>query len=194
MKAKKAIKKYLAKAYKDVKNDPEVISRTLERAEKRVRSVGEKAKGAYGAAKSGDVLGALSGGFNTYKAAVGAKKHKQLIDNNKAYRRTVNIAGKAYKSAKAFESGDDKEGYKSAMNAARAAIGKAKLEQVKSHKLAKEALAAIHGLNKAKGVEGASNIGKLEAGIAGYKEKRMMQKAKQQTQMQGNRPLLGSKV
>lgn len=192
MKAKKAIKKWAQKAWKDVKNDPEVISRTLDRAEKRVRSVVAKGQDAYGKAQSGDYLGAAKAGFNSYKAAIGAKKHKQLIDTNKAYRRTTNIGGKAFKAAESFNAGDDEAGYKNAMNAARAAIGKAKLEQVKSHKLAKEALAIVHGLNKARGVKGSSNIDKIEAGISGYTEKKSQQKAK--IGAEGVRPLLGSKL
>jgi hypothetical protein len=190
MKAKKGIKKWAQKAWKDVKNDPEVISRTLDRAEKRVRSVATKAQDAYGKAQSGDYLGAAKAGFNSYKAAIGAKKHKQLIDTNKAYRRTANIGGKAFKAAEAYQAGDKEASYKHTMEAARAAIGKAKLEQVKSHKLAKEALAIVHGLNKAKGASGGSNIDKLEAGISGYTAKKQQQKAK--IGGQGVRPLLGA--
>jgi hypothetical protein len=190
MKAKKGIKKWAQKAWKDVKNDPEVISRTLDRAEKRVRSVAAKGQDAYGKAQSGDYLGAAKAGFNTYKAAVGAKKHKQLIDTNKAYRRTVNVGGKTFKAAESFQAGDNESGYKQAMIAARAAIGKAKLEQIKSHKATKEALAIVHGLNKARGAKGGSNIDKLEAGISGYTDKKAQQKAK--IGGQGVRPLLGA--
>jgi len=75
------------------------------------------------------------------------------------------------------------------MDAARAAIGKAKLEQVKSHKLAKEALAVVHGVKKASQMSGASSIQKLEAGIGGYVEKKKKQKEK--LAIGKPRPLLG---
>jgi hypothetical protein len=177
-KIKKAVKKYVSKAIKDIKNDPTVISRTLNRAEKRIKSIATKATDAYGKAQAGDYLGAAKGAFNTYKATVGKKKHEQLIDSNKAYRRTVNIGGKTFKAASAFEKGDHDTGYKHAMDAARAAIGKAKLEQIKSHKLAKEALAAINGIKKAANVESPSAVKKIEAGIGGYVEKKKQQKDK----------------
>ena len=188
-KAKKAVKGYVSKAWRDIKKDPTVISRSLDRAEKRLNNVSQKAMSAIALGKSGDVLGAAKGAFNTYKAAVGAKKHKSLIATNKAYRRTVNIGGKTFKSASAFAGGDHDSGYKHAMDAARAAIGKAKLEQVKSHKLAKEALAVVHGVKKASQMSGASSIQKLEAGIGGYVEKKKKQKEK--VAIGKPRPLLG---
>lgn len=188
-KVKKAVKNYVGKAWKDIKKDPTVISRSLDRAEKRVRSVVGKASGALAKAESGDALGAAKGAFNAYKAAIGAKKHGKLIESNKGYRRAVNIGGKTFKAASAFEMGDHDTGYKHAMDAARAAIGKAKLEQIKSHKLAKEALAAINGIKKASKVEGPSIIKKVEAGIGGYVEKKQQQKEK--IGGGGTRPLLG---
>lgn len=188
-KIKKAVKQYASKAWKDIKKDPTVISRGLDRAEKRVQSVVSKAQDALSKAKTGDVLGAAKGGFNAYKAAVGAKKHGQLIESSKAYRRAVNIGGKTFKAASAFEKGDHDTGYKHAMDAARAAIGKAKLEQIKSHKLAKEALAAINGIKKAAKVESPSVVKKVEAGIGGYVEKKQQQK--QKIGGGGTRPLLG---
>lgn len=186
-KVKKAAKQWASKAWKDIKKDPTVISRGLDRAEKRVQSVVSKAQDALSKAKAGDALGAAKGGFNAYKAAIGAKKHGALIESSKAYRRAVNIGGKTFKAASAFEKGDHDTGYKHAMDAARAAIGKAKLEQIKSHKLAKEALAAINGIKKAAKVEG--TVKKIEAGIGGYVEKKQQQKDK--IGGGGTRPLLG---
>jgi hypothetical protein len=177
-KVKKAVKQWASKAWKDVKKDPAVISRSLDRAEKRVKSVVSKASDALQKVKTGDVLGAGKGAFNTYKAAIGAKKHGELIESNKGYRRAVNIGGKTFKAASAFEKGDHNSGYKHAMDAARAAIGKAKLEQIKSHKLAKEALAAINGIKRASKIEGPSIIKKVEAGIGGYVDKKNQQKEK----------------
>jgi hypothetical protein len=171
-KVKKAISNWAKKAYKDVKKDPAVIERTLARAEKRIRSVGTKATDAYGKAQAGDYFGAAKGAFNTYKAAVGKKQHEKLIESNKAYRRTVNIGGKSFKAAEAFHKGDHESGYKHAMDAARAAVGRAKLEQVKSHKMAQEALAAIHGLQKAK------KTGDVVEGVQAYVDKRKNQKEK----------------
>ena len=191
-KIKKAATKWVKKAWQDIKKDPEVISRSLDRAEKRIQSVTKKAQDANEKFNKADFVGAAKGAFNTYKAAIGAKKHNKLIEKNKIYRRTANIGGKTFKAASAFVEGDHDAGYKHAMDAARAAIGKAKLEQIKSHKLAREALAAIHGIKKASNLpEGSPDIIRLQAGIGGYVEKKKQQKQKLQARELKARPLLG---
>jgi hypothetical protein len=178
-KVKAAAKKWVKQAWKDVKKDPEVISRTIDRAEKRIKNVSNKAKDTVMKAKGGDLFGAAKAAHNTYKAAIGAKKHGELLMDSKAYRRAHNIGSKTFKAAEAFDKGDHAGGYKHAMDAARAAIGKAKLEEIKSYKASREALAAIHGFKKASGLPSeASAIKKLEAGISGYVEKKKQQKEK----------------
>lgn len=178
-KVKSAAKKWVKQAWKDIKKDPEVIGRTIERAKNRVKNVQSKGMEAIAKGKAGDVLGALKGVHNTYRAAVGGKMHKNLLEDNKAYRRAHNIGGKTFKAAEAFQAGDHKMGYKHALDAARAAVGKAKLEEIKSKKIAREALAAVHGYRKAAGLKKNSGIiDELEAGIQGYKEKKAQQKKK----------------
>ena len=176
-KVKSASKKWVKQAWKDVKKDPDVINRTIARAEKRIGNVSKKAVGAYAKYQTGDYLGALKGAHDTYRAAVGGKMHKKLLEENKAYRRAHNIGGKTFKAAQAFEAGDHNAGYKHALDAARAALGKAKLEEIKSKKTAREALAAVHGFKKAAGLPSdASALAKVTAGITGYVEKKKQQK------------------
>lgn len=193
-KVKTAAKKWAKQAWKDVKKDPDVIERTIARAKNRVQNVAGKAAASYGKAKAGDILGAIKGVHNTYRAAVGGKMHKKLLEDNNAYRRAHNIGGKTFKAAEAFSKGDHDSGYKHALDAARAAVGKAKLEEIKSKKVAREALAAVNGFRKAAGLpKDAGTIDRLEAGISGYQEKKKQQKKKMDAQKQNmpGKQLLG---
>jgi hypothetical protein len=178
-KVKSTAKKWVKQAVRDIKKDPEVIDRTIGRTKNRVQNVQLKAMGAIAKGKAGDILGAMKGAQSAYRAAVGGKMHKKLLESDKVYRRAHNIGGKTFKAAEAFQSGDHKMGYKHALDAARAAVGKAKLEQVKSNKVAREALAAVNGFRKAAGLpKEADALDKLKAGISGYTEKKKQQKKK----------------
>ena len=79
-----------------------------------------------------------------------------------------------------------------AYGAARAALGKAKLEEIKSKKTAREALAAVHGFKKAAGLPSdASALDKVTAGITGYVEKKKQQKKKMDNRKISETQLLG---
>jgi hypothetical protein len=176
-KVKKAAIKWVKQAYKDIKKDPSVIDRGIARAEKRIKNVTGKAAGVITQAQAGDVLGSLKSVHSTYRAAVGGKMHKKLLEDNKAYRRAHNIGGKTFKAAEAFKSGDHDSGFKHAMDAARAAVGKAKLDEIKSKKSARMALAALKGYEVAKQTVGSAPT-KVIAGINAYEADRLRRKEK----------------
>jgi hypothetical protein len=193
-KVKKAATKWVKQAYKDIKKDPTVISRGIARAEKRIKNISGKASTAIAKAKAGDSLGSLKSVHETYRAAVGGKMHKKLLEENKGYRRAHNIGGKTFKAAEAFKEGNHDMGYKHAMDAARAAVGKAKLDEIKSKKSARMALAAMKGYEVAKGTMG-STLSKVGAGLEAYEADRKRRKEKKEASGQGTsmRKLLGGR-
>ena len=169
------LKKWTKKAVKAVRDDPSVIERQYAKLEKRANNISKKGKGAVAAAQAGDLLGAIKGVHETYRATVGGKKDDQWLKSNSAYKRAHNIGGKTFKAAQAFEMGDDKAAYKHAMDAARAAIGAAKLHQIQHSKIGQHAMAAHAGYKAAKGESGRGN--KIVAGLTAYAEKRNAQTA-----------------
>jgi hypothetical protein len=105
-----------------------------------------------------------------------------MLRTSKGYKRAANIGSKTYKAATAFEKGDHEGGYKHAMDAARAAMGKAKLEQLQATKAGQHAVAAQHAFLAAKKAHGGGS-GRGNAAMSGvqaYADTR-----KRQTQKSG---------
>lgn len=92
----------------------------------------------------------MKGIHTTYRAAIGGRKDDQMLKTNKGYKRAANIGSKTFKAASAFESGDHQTGFKHAMDAARAAVGKAKIQQLQATKAGQHAVAAQHAFLAAK--------------------------------------------
>jgi len=185
VKAKKNLKEWAKKAWKDVKKDPSIIGKQMDKMQVRAKNITGKAQDAYGKAQSGDYLGAIKGAHATYRATVGGKKDDQWLKSNKDYRRATNVGSKTYKAAEAFNAGDHQAGYKHAMDAARAAIGKAKIQELQASKAGQHALAAQGAYLAAKKAHsgGAGRGDTAMAGVNAYAARR-----KHQTQKQ---PLLG---
>ena len=177
VKAKKNLKVWAKKAWKDVKKDPSIIGKQIDKMKIRGHNIAGKAQDTYGKGQSGDVLGFIKGAHSTYRATVGGKKDDQWLKSNKDYRRATNVGTKTYKAAEAFNSGDHEGGYKHAMDAARAAIGKAKVQELQATKAGKHALAAQGAYLAAKKAHsgGAGRGDSAMAGINAYAAKRAQQ-------------------
>jgi hypothetical protein len=176
----KNLKAWSKKAWSAVKKDPSIISKQIDKLQKRGLNVSGKAQDAYGKLQSGDYLGAIRAGHDTYRAAVGGKKDDQWLKSNKSYRRVTNVGSKTLKAAEAFNAGDNEQGFKHAMDAARAAIGKAKLIQMQQSKVGQHAVAARQAYKAAKGAyaSGEGGLGTALAGITTYADRRKIQTAK----------------
>lgn len=176
----KNLKAWSKKAWSAVKKDPSIINKQIDKLQKRGLNVVGKAQDAYGKAQSGDYLGAIRAGHDTYRAAVGGKKDDQWLKSNKNYRRVTNVGGKTLKAAEAFHAGDNEQGFKHAMDAARAAIGKAKLIQMQQSKLGQHVVAGRQAYKAAKGASegGEGYAGTALAGINTYANRRRIQTAK----------------
>jgi hypothetical protein len=176
----KNLKTWAKKSYNAVKKDPSIIGKQMDKMQKRIENVGKKGQDAYGKFQSGDYLGGIKGVHTTYRAAIGGKKDDQMLRTSKGYKRAANIGAKTYKAAVAFDSGDHESGYKHAMDAARAAVGRAKIQQIQATKAGQHALAAQAAFLAAK-------KGGLSGGVTAYVDKRKSQTAKKA-------PLLGARM
>ena len=164
----KNLKAWAKKSWNAVKKDPSIIGKQMDKMKIRVTNVVGKGQDAYGKFQSGDALGGIKAAHSTYRAAVGGRKDDQMLKTNKAYKRAANIGSKTFKAASAFESGDHKSGYKHAMDAARAAMGKAKLQQLQATKAGQHAVAAQHAFLAAKKTHD-SGAGRMDSGVSGVK-------------------------
>jgi hypothetical protein len=191
-KAGKNLKAWSKKAWSDVKKDPSIIGKQIDKLQKRGLNIAGKAQDAYGKAQAGDYLGAIKSGHATYRATVGGKKDDQWLKSNKNYRRATNVGTKTFKAAEAFHSGDSEQGFKHAMDAARAAIGKAKLIQMQNSKAGKHAIAAQQAFTAAKGAHqgGAGRSETAIAGVKAYADRRKIQTARTSS----SAPLLGRRA
>lgn len=182
----KNLKAWAKKSFHAVKKDPSILGRQMEKMQKRVTNVVGKGQDAYGKFSSGDYLGGVKGIHTTYRAAIGGRKDDQMLKTNKGYKRAANIGSKTFKAASAFESGDHQTGFKHALDAARAAIGKAKIQQLQATKAGQHAVAAQHAFLAAKQAHsgGKGRGSALVSGIQAYAGTRKRQTAK-------SAPLLG---
>jgi hypothetical protein len=182
----KNLKAWAKKSFHAVKKDPSIIGKQMDKMQKRAENITRKGMDTYGKFQAGDYLGGIKGVHDTYRATVGGRKDDQMLKTNKGYRRATNIGTKTYKAAEAFQAGDHDKGYKHAIEAARAAIGKAKLREVQATKAGQHALAAQSAFLKAKAAheKGMSGGHVAASGIKAYAEKRNNQTAP-------GRPLLG---
>jgi hypothetical protein len=179
-KAGKNLKAWAKKAAGDVRKDPTVILKQVGKMQKRGENITRKGMDAYGKAQSGDYLGAIKSGHQTYRAAVGGKKDDQWLKSNSKYRRATNVGTKTYLSAEAFHAGDSEQGFKHAMDAARAAVGRAKLHEMQQTKAGRHAIAAQQAFTAARGSH-SGGAGRGESAMAGanaYADRRAAQTAK----------------
>lgn len=182
----KNLKAWAKKAGGAIRKDPSVIGKQIDKMQVRANNVTRKGMDAYSKFQGGDYLGGIKGVHTTYRAAVGGKKDDQMLRTSKGYKRAANIGSKTYKAAVAFDAGDHQTGYKHALDAARAAIGKAKIQEVQATKAGQHALAAQAAYMAAKKSTklGEDGVTAAVRGGQAYAHKRKLQTAKKA-------PLLG---